>query len=75
MFEVIGFRRSEGKSKTTGKQYAGYIVFFTQEQQGVTGKACDQAFISDELGYQPCIGDRVRLLYNARGYLMEVEMV
>ena len=73
MYEVIGFRRSEGKSKSTGKDYAGYMVFFSFDQKGVEGKACDQAFIADSLGYDPILGDRVQLFYNARGFLMEVK--
>lgn len=75
MYEVVGFRRSVGTSKKTGKDFAGYIVFFNFAQQGVTGMATEQTFISDELSYVPSLGDRVRLLYNARGFLMEVELV
>lgn len=75
MYEVVGFRRSVGTSKKTGKDFSGYIVFFNFEQQGVTGVATEQCFISDDLGYVPALHDRVRLLYNARGFLMEVELV
>lgn len=75
MYEVVGFRKSAGTSKKTGNQFSGYIVFFTLEQQGVTGVATEQCFISDDLRYVPALGDRVRLLYNNRGYLMEVELV
>lgn len=72
MYEVIGFRRSEGVSKKTGKNFAGYIVFLAMDQRGVTGKACDQAFISDELDYAPALGDKVQLIYNSRGFLTDV---
>ena len=72
MYEVIGFRRSEGVSKKTGKNFGGYIVFFVFEQRGVTGKASDQAFISDDLAYQPVLGDKVQLVYNSRGFLTDV---
>lgn len=73
--EVVGFRRSEGTSKKTGKPFAGYIVFFNLQQQGVTGMATEQCFISDDLNYVPALGDRVRLMYNSRGFLMEVDLV
>lgn len=72
MHEVIGFRRSEGVSKKTGKNFSGYIVFFALDQRGVTGKACDQAFISDDLDYVPSLGDKVQLIYNSRGFLTDV---
>ena len=73
--EVVGFRRSVGTSKKTGKEFSGYIVFFNLQQQGVTGMATEQTFISDDLRYVPALGDRVRLLYNSRGFLMEVELM
>lgn len=72
MYEVIGFRRSEGTSKKTGNRFAGWIVFFSLDQRGVTGKACDQAFISDDLDYEPSLGDKVQLIYNSRGFLTDV---
>lgn len=72
MYEVIGFRRSEGVSRKTGKNFAGYIVFFALDQRGVTGKACDQAFISDDLAYQPVLGDKVQLIYDSRGFLRDI---
>lgn len=74
-YEVVGFRRSVGTSKKTGKDFSGYIVFFNLEQSGVTGVATEQTFISDELGYVPALHDHVRLLYNGRGFLMEVEIL
>lgn len=75
MYEVVGFRKCSGKSKNTGKDYSGYFVHFTLEQPGVTGKATENTFIADSLGYEPMIGDRVRLNYNSRGFLTEVEVV
>lgn len=74
-YEVVGFRRSVGTSKKTGKDYSGYVVFFNLEQQGVTGIATEQRFIPDNLNYVPVLHDRVRLLFNAGGYLMEVEVL
>lgn len=75
MYEVVGFRKSAGTSKKTGKEFSGYIVFFNLLQTGVTGMATEHCFISDDLGYVPTVGDRVRLNYNSRGFLMEVELV
>lgn len=72
MYEVIGFRRCEGVSKKTGNKFSGWIVFFALVQRGVTGKACDQAFISDDLAYQPVLGDKVQMIYNSRGFLTDV---
>lgn len=75
VYEVVGFRKCSGKSKNTGKDYSGYFVHLTYDQEGVTGKATENVFISDSLGYDPVIGDRIQLSYNARGFLMEVRMV
>lgn len=74
-YEVVGFRRTSGTSKKTNKDYSGYIVFFKFTQNGVTGCATEQCFISDQLNYFPQIGQSVRLLYNAHGYLIEVEVI
>lgn len=74
-YEVIGFRRSVGTSKKTGRDFSGYIVFFRFTQEGVNGFATEQTFISDQLDYVPSIGQHVRLLYNARGFLIEVEVI
>lgn len=74
-YEVVGYRKCSGTSKNTGKPYSGYFVYLSFEQQGVTGKASENVFISDQLGYEPFVGDRIRLNYNARGFLMEVVTV
>ncbi len=72
IYEVVGYRKCSGKSKNTGKDYSGYFVHFTFAQEGVIGKATENAFIADSLGYDPQLGDRVRLNYNSRGFLVEV---
>lgn len=75
IYEVVGFRKCSGKSKNTGKDYSGFFVHLTYDQEGVTGKATENVFISDSLGYDPFIGDLIQLNYNARGFLMEVRTV
>lgn len=75
VYEVVGFRKCSGKSKNTGKDYSGFFVYLTYEQEGVTGKATENVFIADSLGYDPYNGDRIQLNYNARGFLMEVRTV
>ena len=75
MYEVVGYRKCSGKSKATGKEYSGYFVHFVTTQEGVTGKAVENTFISDSLGYEPVLGDVVRLNYNSRAFLTEVEVV
>ena len=76
-YEVIGVRRSEGKSKKTGKPFSGYIVFYSYEQQDVTGKACDNAFIPDQIlcGYTPNVGDKIKLIYDRNGFLQDFDVV
>ncbi len=74
LYEVVGFRKCSGTSKNTGKPYSGYFVHMQFTQDGVTGKAVENTFIADSLGYEPVIGDRVRLNYNSRGFLTEVQL-
>lgn len=74
-YEVVGFRPCQGVSKKTNRPYKGYFVFLTIERVGVQGKATENIFVGEELGYIPVIGDRVRLDYNARGFLVGVESV
>lgn len=76
MNEIIGVRRAEGTSKKTNKSYAGYIIFYQFGQDGVTGMACDQTFISDQLlgGLIPEVGMSIDLRYNRNGFLTDVEV-
>lgn len=75
--EIIGFRRCSGTSKKTQKPYSGYIIFFQFDAPDVTGKSCDNAFVSDELlmGYIPKIGDRFKLFYNKSGFMTDFDLV
>lgn len=76
-YEVIGVRRAAGTSKKTGKDYAGYIVFYTYKQSDVNGVASDNAFVSDQLlqGYVPQVGDKIQLIYDRNGFLQAFELV
>lgn len=76
-FEIIGFRRSQGTSKKTNKPYSGYIIFYTYVIQDVSGKGCDNSFVSDDIlgGYVPEIGDRFRLFYNKTGFMTDFQLV
>lgn len=73
MNEIIGVRRTEGTSKKTGKPFSGYIVFYQYTQQGVSGMACDNVFVSDELltGTIPAPGMKCELRYNRNGFLTD----
>ena len=77
MVSVVGFRRCEGKSKSTGKPYSGYIVFYEEERPGVTGIACESVFLSDDLleGRAPAVGQMMDLRYGRGGFLQSVEFV
>lgn len=74
---VCGVRRTEGTSRKTNKPYAGYIVFYQFDQQGVIGKACDQTFVSDELlaGLIPEVGMKMDLRYNKTGFLTDFVVI
>lgn len=76
MSEIIGIRRMSGKSKKTGKDYAGYLVFYQYFQENVDGVACESAFLSDQvLGARiPQLGQNLRIFYNKNGYATEVEL-
>lgn len=75
MVEVVGFRRCEGKSKSTGKSYAGYIAFYEEDRMGVTGRAAESVFLSDDLleGRSLAVGQLMDLRYGRGGYLQSVE--
>lgn len=77
MNEVIGVRKAEGISKKTGKPFSGYIVFYQYEQGDVTGKACDNVFVSADLlqGMIPTPGMIVELRYNRNGFLTDFVVV
>lgn len=73
MNEIIGVRKAEGTSKKTNKPYSGYIVFYQYDQENVTGKACDNVFVSaDVLGGQiPAPGMQCEMHYNRQGFLTD----
>lgn len=75
IYEVVGFRACQGVSKKTQRPYNGYFVFLTIERTGVQGKATENIFVGEELGYVPAVGDLVRLNYNSRGFLVGVEVI
>ena len=74
MYEVIGVRKTEGTSKKTGKPFSGFIVFYQYDQTGVTGKACDNVFVSADLlgGLIPAPGMHCELRYNRNGFLTDL---
>lgn len=77
MFEIVGIKRMEGTSKKTNKPYSGYMIWYVQEEQGVTGKSADSAFISDVLlqGEIPAVGGFIELRYNKNGFLTEANIL
>ena len=77
MVEVVGTKRMEGTSKKSGKPYSGYMVWYLEQQDGVTGQAADSAFISDTMlgGIIPNVGQLLELRYNKNGYLTEVKFL
>lgn len=75
--EIIGVRKAEGISKKTQKPYSGYIIFYQFDQQGVSGKACDNVFVSAELlgGLVPAPGMHCEMHYNRNGFLTDFILV
>lgn len=73
MVEIVGIKRMEGTSKKTNKPYSGYMIWYIQEEAGVTGKSADSAFVSDTIlgGQIPEVGGFAELRYNKNGFLTE----
>lgn len=73
MVEIVGIKRMEGTSKKSGKPYSGYMIWYIQEEAGVTGKSADSAFVSDMIlnGAIPEVGGFAELRYNKNGFLTE----
>lgn len=73
MNEIIGVRKAEGTSKKTNKPYSGYIVFYQYDQENVTGKACDNVFVSSDVlnGLTPAPGMQCEMHYNRQGFLTD----
>ena len=73
MNEIIGVRKAEGISKKTKKPYCGFIVFYQYDQENVTGKACDNVFVSADVlgGLTPAPGMKCEMHYNRQGFLTD----
>lgn len=69
--EIVGVKRMDGKSKRTGRPYAGFMIWYQEQREGVDGVACDSSFLSDALldGRVPSPGDCIVLSYNRSGFL------
>lgn len=79
MVEICGVKYVKGTSKSSGKPYEAYLIYFTEDgrPRGVEGYVTGDAFVSTSLlqGVVPKVGDKVELLYNKNGFLFSVIFV
>lgn len=73
--EVLGTRPNEYDSKKTGKHVTAMNVYVAYPALGVTGRICEDIFISDSFGIRPLLnslqpGDFVNIERNSRGFLI-----
>lgn len=80
MFEVIGFKRNDFKSKD-GTVITGYTIYIAYPVQGkdAEGLAVERQYISDKrlasCNYTPAVGDKVQVGYNRFGKIVSIYKV
>lgn len=71
--KVIGFKRSNFKSKSSDTMVTGYNIYLTYPVSGedAAGVACERVYMSDDklakCDYVPQVGDEVNVTYNRFG--------
>lgn len=74
--KVIGYQSKEFKFDD-GKVVDGINLYLTDQRSGVTGVACERVSCSKQRlgGYEPKLGDEIKILYNRFGKVESVECV
>lgn len=64
--EIIGIQFIDYVSKKTNQRVQGRKVFYTYEDRNVSGKACDNVFLSDRnyADFNLVVGQEIRFFYN-----------
>ena len=79
IYNLVGFREVEFTDQKTGLRVHGYSLFLERNptpDEKIQGVECVKQFISSRyISYVPCLGDKVRLLYNKYGKIGSIEIV
>jgi len=77
MLEVVGIRKVEYTSKTTGKDVRGQEVHTVYKDNNTEGVSTKSIYMSERLiadTPQIKVGDKIRPLYNERGWVDTIEV-
>lgn len=67
--EIVGMRPYDFKDSKTGEQIQGYNIYLQWAEDGVAGVCCEAVSVTMQKldGYDPALGDEVRVGYNRYG--------
>lgn len=67
--EIVGMRPYDFKDSKTGEQIQGYNIYLQWAEDGVAGMCCEAVSVTMKKldGYDPALGDGVRVGYNRYG--------
>lgn len=67
--EIVGMRPYDFKDSKTGEQIQGYNIYLQWAEDGVAGVCCGAVSVTMKKldGYDPALGDEVRVGYNRYG--------
>ena len=71
-FVVVGKELLDYTSKKTGKQVKGYSLHLTYEKDNCDGVAVCTEFVSEDMGEDVEINDKVELVYNKYGKVHKI---
>lgn len=67
--EIVGMRPYDFKDSRTGEPVQGYNIYLQWAEDGVAGMRCEAVSVTMKKldGYDPALGDEVRVGYNRYG--------
>lgn len=71
-YQVIGKEHLDYTSKKTGKLVTGYNLHMTYEKDNCDGLATVNEFVSDDIGEDVEVSDKVQLFYNKYGKVTKI---
>lgn len=78
MHNVIGFRNVDFTTQE-GNRIQGVNLFLTYDDDHVIGQAAEKMFISSQklsnIGYVPCVGDKIQVFYNRYGKPDNIQLI
>lgn len=74
--KVLGYSRKH-LNFDDGRSCDGYFLFLSEERRDTVGVATERVFLSDQKGngYEPSLGDDIKIFYNRYGKVDSIDIM